>query len=293
MDKPLFKGICTALVTPFKDENINYDMLIQLINRQINAGVKNIVLSGTTGEASTLSDAEKISMFHAGVDCKKDNCSIIAGTGSNATTHAVMLSKEAEKAGVDALLVVTPYYNKATDEGLYQHYLTIAKAVNIPIIVYNVPGRTGVDIPISVYKRLCTIENIIGVKEASASITKITKILTNCPDFQVWTGNDEMIVPAIALGSCGGISVISNVLPKESVTMANAALNGNYLEAAKMQRQLQPLIEQLFCEVNPVPAKEALSYLGFDCGGYRLPLTEMTTKNKENLYAQLKQAMHR
>lgn len=292
MKQSLFQGVCTALVTPFKESDINYDMLKTLIHRQMKGGIKSIVLSGTTGEASTLSDTEKITMFQAGVDYTKKQCKIIAGTGSNNTSHAIKLSKEAEKAGVDALLVVTPYYNKATEEGLYQHYLTIAKAVHIPIILYNVPGRTGVDIPISVYKQLSLVDNIIGVKEASASITKINKILANCPEFQVWTGNDDMIVPTMALGGCGGISVLSNVFPAETKIMADAALNGDYVKAAKLQRDFQPIVEQLFSEVNPIPVKEAMSYIGYDCGGYRLPLTQMNEGNKKHLHQTLKQATH-
>lgn len=292
MKQPLFQGVCTALVTPFKESDINYDMLKTLVHRQMKGGIKSIVLSGTTGEASTLSDAEKITMFQAGVDYTKKQCKIIAGTGSNNTSHAIKLSKEAEKAGVDALLVVTPYYNKATAEGLYQHYLAIAKAVHIPIILYNVPGRTSVDIPISVYRQLSQVDNIIGVKEASASITKINKILANCPEFQVWTGNDDMIVPTMALGGCGGISVLSNVFPAETKIMADAALNGDYVKAAMLQRDFQPIVEQLFSEVNPIPVKEAMSYIGYDCGGYRLPLTQMNEGNKKRLHEVLKQATH-
>ncbi len=292
MKQSLFGGVCTALVTPFKNADVNYDMLGILINRQIQSKVKTIVLSGTTGEAPTLSDTEKITMFEAGVQYAQKKSSIIAGTGANDTKHAIALSIEAEKAGVDALLVVSPYYNKATEEGLYQHYLAIAKAVDIPIILYNVPGRTGVDIPVSVYQRLCHVDNIIGVKEASGNISKVTKILTNCPNFQVWTGNDDMIVPTIALGGCGAVSVLSNIFPSETVAMTNAALSGDYQNASSLQRKFQPVIEELFREVNPIPVKAALSYFGYDCGGYRLPLTEMSNINKERLYTQLNQATH-
>ena len=284
MNHPIFTGVCTALVTPFIDGRINYPMAEMLLRRQIDAGIKAVVLSGTTGEASTLSDDEKFELFRRCKSYVGDSCLIIAGTGTNSTIHALNLSIAAEAAGVDGLLIVTPYYNKATPEGLYIHYRSIAQSVGLPIIAYNVPTRTGVDIPISVYAKLSTIANLAGVKEASCDITKITKTRCACSDqFSVWTGNDDLIVPAISLGALGAISVLSNVFPKETAEMANAALSGDFVTASSLQCQLQPLIELLFCEVNPIPVKAAMGYLGYDCGSCRLPLTELTQENKNRL----------
>lgn len=282
--KPLFTGVCTALVTPFLDHKVNYPMLQQLLRRQMEAGIKAVVIAGTTGESATLSDEEKLELFQRAKDYVGDRCRIIAGTGSNSTEHAVWLSKAAEETGVDGLLVVSPYYNKATAEGLFAHYLSIAHAVRLPIILYNVPSRTGVDIPVSVYKRLSRIPNIVGVKEASSDITKVTKIIGACGGgFTVWSGNDDMIAPAISLGGKGVISVLSNVFPAETQALASAALDGDFDTAGALQVQFQPLIEALFSEVNPIPVKEAMGLLGFDCGGCRLPLSAMTETNKEKL----------
>ncbi len=286
MNYPIFTGVCTALVTPFIDGSINYPMAEMLIRRQIDAGVKAIVLSGTTGEASTLSDREKIELFRRCKDYVGDSCAIIAGTGTNCTARSLKLSIAAQAAGVDGLLMVTPYYNKTTQEGLYAHYHTIAQAVTLPIIVYNVPSRTGLDIAVPTYGKLSNISNIAGVKEASCDITKITKTRQICGNrFSIWTGNDDLIVPAMSLGALGVISVLSNVCPKETVDMANAALAGDFDTASSLQCQLQPLVELLFCEVNPIPVKAAMRHLGYDCGGCRLPLTELSDKNKERLEA--------
>ena len=283
MRKPLFSGVCTALVTPFLDGKVNFPMMEMLLHRQIDAGVKAVVICGTTGESPTLSDDEKLELFRRCKSYAKDDCLIIAGTGSNSTEHAVSLSKEAEKCGVDGLLIVSPYYNKATEEGLFAHYLSVAHAVKLPVIIYNVPGRTGVDIPVSVYKRLSGILNIAGVKEASASITKIAEIRKECPHLPIWSGNDDMIVPTMALGGQGVISVLSNVAPLETSAMAQAALAGDFDTAAALQIQLLPLIKLLFCEVNPIPVKAAMKCIGFDCGGCRLPLTGLTLENQRKL----------
>ena len=284
MKNPLFTGACTALVTPFLDGRVNYPMMEMLLRRQIDAGIKAVVVCGTTGESPTLSDDEKLELFCRCKAYAGNDCMIIAGTGSNDTAHAVELSRSAEEEGADALLVVSPYYNKATPDGLFAHFLTIAGNVNIPVIVYNVPSRTGVDIPISVYKRLSSIPNIAGVKEASADITKITRIKKECPkDFCVWSGNDDQIVPVMALGGEGVISVLSNVLPAQTQAMAQAALAGDFDTAASLQCQLLPLIELLFCEVNPISVKAAMKMIGYDCGGCRLPLTAMTSDNAMKL----------
>lgn len=284
MKKPFFSGVCTALVTPFLNGKVNYPMLELLLKRQIDSGVKAIVLSGTTGEAPTLSDCEKLEMFRRAKKYVGDHCLIIAGTGSNSTEHAVALSKAAEEVGADGLLVVSPYYNKATSDGLVAHYSAIAGAVHIPMIVYNVPSRTGVDIPVSVYQCLSMIPNITGVKEASTDISKISRIKAACsPDFTVWSGNDDLAVAVMSLGGQGVISVLSNVVPVETQAMARAALDGDFDTAADLQVKLLPLTEALFCEVNPIPVKAAMKLIGYDCGDCRLPLTPITRGNLEKL----------
>ena len=284
MKKCVFTGVCTALVTPFLDGNVNYPMAEQLLQRQIDAGVRAVVLAGTTGESPTLSDDEKVTLFKRCKAFSGDACTVIAGTGSNSTAHAVELSKAAENAGADALLVVSPYYNKATPDGLFAHYLTIAESVSIPIILYNVPSRTGVDIPVAVYRQLAAIPNIAGVKEASTDITKIARIRSVCPpDFSVWAGNDDQTVPVMALGGRGVISVLSNICPVETLAMAHAALDGDFDTAAALQCELLPLIDLLFCEVNPIPVKAAMECIGYDCGGCRLPLTRLTAENMQRI----------
>lgn len=286
MKSPVFTGACTALVTPFIGGSVNYPMAEQLLRRQIEAGIGAVVLAGTTGESPTLSNEEKIALFTRSKAYVGDSCKIIAGTGSNSTEHAVSLSRQAEKAGVDALLVVSPYYNKSTPDGLIAHYLSIASAVSIPIILYNVPSRTGVDIPVAVYKQLAKIPNIVGVKEASTDITKVARIRKECPpDFYVWSGNDDQIVPVMSLGGQGVISVLSNVCPAETQAMCQAALDGDFDTAAALQCELMPLIELLFCEVNPIPVKAAMKLLGYDCGDCRLPLVDLSRVNRRRLEA--------
>ena len=287
MREPLFTGVCTALVTPFLDGRVNYPMMEQLLRRQMDAGVRAVVICGTTGEASTLSEDERLELFYRAKSYAGKDCLIIAGTGNNCTSRAVELSVAAEKVGVDALLIVSPYYNKATPEGLIAHYMTIAHTVSIPIIAYNVPGRTGVDIPVSVCKRIAPIPNMVGIKEASNDICKVTRLCRDCPGFTVWTGNDDLIVPAISLGAKGVISVLSNLLPMRTQAMAKAALAGDWETAASLQQSFQGLIELLFCEPNPIPVKAAMKYLGYDCGCPRLPLTELSKENKERLKAAL------
>ena len=274
MKNILFTGACTALVTPFLNGEVNYPMLEQLLRRQIEAGIRAVVICGTTGESPTLSDSEKLELFRRAKNYVGDRCLVFAGTGSNNTEHAIALSKAAEAVGVDGLLVVSPYYNKATPEGLIAHYTSIAAAVHIPIILYNVPSRTGVDIPVSVYKALSAVPNIVGVKEASSDISKISKIRVVCPEeFAVWSGNDDQAAAVMSLGGSGVISVLSNVLPLETQAMAQAALDGDFDTAADLQIRLLPLIELLFSEVNPIPVKAAMKIIGYDCGECRLPLT--------------------
>lgn len=288
MKKPLFTGACTALVTPFFNGKVNFPMLEVLFRRQIDAGIRAVVVCGTTGEAPTLTDAEKLEIIRRSKEFAGDRLCIIAGTGSNSTSHAVMLSKGAEEAGADALLVVSPYYNKATDEGIYAHFAAVSRSVNLPIIVYNVPSRTGIDIPVHVYRRLSTLPNILGVKESSSDITKITKIRAACPkDFYIWSGNDDLIVPAIALGGLGVISVLSNLFPTQTNAMALAAIDGDFDTATALQIEFQPLTDALFAEVNPIPVKAAMRLLGFDCGICRLPLTPASGETLEKLNAGL------
>ena len=284
MKQKLFTGACTALVTPFYDGQINYPMLEKILTRQIDAGIKAIVLAGTTGEASTLTDQEKAELIHIAKSFVGNACMIIAGSGSNSTAHAVSLSVAAEQAGADALLIVSPYYNKATSDGLIAHFSLIAEAVSIPMILYNVPSRTGLDMPVSVYSALSQIPKIAGVKEASTDITKVTRVRQSCQsDFAVWSGNDELTVPVISLGGQGVISVLSNIVPAEVSAMVNAALDGDLDTATYLQIQLQPLCDLLFCEVNPIPVKVAMKYMGYDCGECRLPLTCLSKTNQERM----------
>lgn len=284
MGKPLFTGVCTALVTPFENGKVNYAMLEKLLARQLDAGIRAVVICGTTGESPTLSDTEKLELFRHAKQYTGDDCIVLAGTGSNCTEHAVALSQAAEQTGIDGLLVVSPYYNKATPSGLVAHYSAIAGAVQIPIVLYNVPSRTGVDIPVSVYQQLSSIPKIAGVKEASPDITKIAKIRACCPDhFAVWSGNDDQTVPVMSLGGQGVVSVVSNVEPVKTHAMAMAALDGDFDTAAALQTELLPLMELMFCEVNPIPVKAAMKLLGYDCGECRLPLTPMTEGNYRKL----------
>ena len=288
MKTPLFTGACTAMVTPFVNGKVSFSMLEKLLQRQMDAGIGTVVLCGTTGESPTLSDEEKLSIFRCAKEYCGTGCTILAGTGSNSTRHAIELSRAAETAGVDGLLVVSPYYNKATPDGLYSHYRAIAASVHIPVILYNVPGRTGVDIPVSVYQKLSKIPNIAGVKEASTDITKIGRILSACEEsFAVWSGNDDMTVPVISLGGSGVISVSSNVLPEKMQAMSQAALAGNFRCAAQLQLELIPLTDLLFCEVNPIPVKAAMEELGLDCGPCRLPLGPISEENRRKIKAYL------
>lgn len=289
MKNPLFTGVCTALVTPFLDGKVNYPMMEQLLKRQIDAGIRAVVIAGTTGESATLSDQEKITLFRRCKDYVGNRCKIIAGTGSNDTAHCVELSIAAEESGADALLVVSPYYNKASPDGTILHYLSICQSIRLPVVVYNVPSRTGMDIPISVYQHLSQLENIAGVKEASPDITKIARIRNACgSDFPIWSGNDDQIVPVMSLGGLGVISVISNVKPYEVKALCDAALDGDFVSAADLQCSLLPLIDALFSEVNPIPVKAAMKEIGYDCGICRLPLSKMDTVKFEKLKVLIK-----
>ena len=288
MKKPIFTGACTALVTPFLEEKLNTPMLRQLIRRQLNAGMDALVICGTTGESASLSDAEKLELFRVSREAIPENVAFIAGTGSNDTAHAIALSQAAEDCGADALLLVSPYYNKGTEDGLYRHYAAIADSVHIPLILYNVPGRTGLDMPVSLYRQLAELPNVLGVKEASADIRKIGKIRQACPpDSFVWCGNDDLAVPAMALGALGIISVISNVEPELTHAMVWAALDGDFDTAADLQLRLYPLIEALFREVNPAPVKAAMQLIGYDCGDCRLPVGSVSEATRARLQSLL------
>lgn len=277
MTKPLFSGVCTALVTPFINGTVNFSMLEKLLQRQLDSGITAVVLCGTTGEATTLSDSEKLSIIKKAKDSMGSRMLIVAGTGSNDTYHASSLSADAQEAGADAVLVVTPYYNKANPDGLYTHFRTVATAVDIPVILYNVPSRTGVDLPVEVCRALSRIPNIAGIKEASTDISKILRLIAVCPEeFTVWSGNDDMTLAVTALGGQGVISVASNIAPKTMAAMAEASLSGRRKEALILQKRMLPLMQALFADVSPMPAKECLRLLGYDCGGCRLPLTQVS-----------------
>ncbi len=277
MNQPLFRGVCTAIVTPFRIDFINYEVYDHLLDHQLSGGVSAIVVCGTTGESATMTDAEKLELIEHTVEYVHGRCKVIAGTGSNHTAHAIALSQEAEKRGVDGLLLVTPYYNKATPAGLVAHYTAIAESVELPCILYNVPSRTGVDIPISVYQALSEHPNICGVKEASGDIVKIARIRQACgSDFFIWSGNDDQIVPIMAMGGQGVISVLSNLYPETTNRLVGLCMAGRYREAADLQAALMPLIDALFCEVNPIPIKTALRLAGMDVGHCRLPLTDLS-----------------
>ena len=282
--KPLFQGACTALVTPFRLDFVHTEAYDQLLDRQMKAGIAALVVCGTTGESATMSDTERLDLIGHTVDYVRGRCKVIAGTGSNHTAHAVTLSKEAEKLGADGLLLVSPYYNKATEAGLIAHYTAIADQVHIPCIAYNVPSRTGVDIPVSVYRALAAHPNFCGVKEAGGDVGKIARIRQACgPEFFIWSGNDDQTVPVMALGGLGVISVLSNLYPETVVRLTGLCLAGRYREAANLQAALMPIIDALFCEVNHIPVKAALRLAGLDVGHCRLPLTDPTPEHLELL----------
>ena len=279
MKKPLFFGTCTALVTPFLHGQVNLPMLKILLHRQEDAGIPAVVLFGTTGESPTLTDEEKHLILTEARACFRGM--LIAGTGSNDTAHAVTLSRQAEQDGADALLVVSPYYNKANEEGLIRHYRTIAQSVQIPVILYNVPSRTGVDIPVSVYRKLAEVPNIAGVKETVSDMKKLVEIADTCPeDFTVWCGSDALTAAYLALGAKGVISVASTVMPEEVSDLTDAGLDGDFDTALYLQIGLRPLNEFLFCEVNPIPVKALLKEMGLDCGSCRLPLTSLSEAHR-------------
>jgi len=289
MKQPVFTGACVAIVTPMlPDETVNLEKLAELIEFHIANGTDAITICGTTGESSTLKDPEHLEAIRFTVEKVAGRIPVIAGTGSNETAHAIELSQEAASYGADALLLVTPYYNKCSSKGLIRHYTTVADQVNIPCIVYNVPSRTGVSMSVPVYKELCKHPMINGVKEASGSTDIVLRTIAACgDDFNVWSGNDNQIVPFMAMGAKGVISVLSNICPKETAEMAHACLDGDYKKAAAMQVAYMELIDALFCEVNPIPVKTAMNLMGMDVGPLRMPLCEMEPANEARLKAAL------
>lgn len=281
----LFTGVCTALITPFKNGEIDYPSLKRLIEFQIEQGVDALLVNGTTGESATLSECEKRELISFAVREVDGRVPLIAGTGSNSTQKTIHLSQFACDVGADAILVVTPYYNKASNEGLIEHYETIANEVNIPMIIYNVPSRTGVNIPISVYDKLANHQNIVAVKEANSSISDFAKLSQKCSDrFALYSGNDDLILPTLALGGDGVISVLSNILPKETTEICKLWFASKIKEATALQLKLLPLINAIFSEINPIPIKTLMSHKGFCEEEYRLPLCPMQEEKKKALF---------
>lgn len=284
----IFKGCATAIVTPFNEENkINFDEFKKLVNFQIDNGINAIVVCGTTGEGATLSKEEKQALIEYCVKTVNKKVPVIAGVGSNNTKTAIENIKVAEKVGADGLLVVTPYYNKTTQKGLIEHFNIIAQNTSLPIILYNVPSRTGMNIEPDTYLELSKIKNIVATKEASADISRVLKVRKLCEDnLNIYAGNDEQILPTLSLGGIGAISVLSNIMPKYTVNMIKNYFNKQIEEASKMQIEVANQIELLFKEVNPIPIKEVLNIKGFEVGKPRMPLTECSNILKQELLAQ-------
>ena len=287
----IFEGVATALITPFgPDGSVNYAKLEELINKQIEDGVDGLVICGTTGESATLTEKEHMDVIRESVKFVNGRVPVIAGTGSNCTQTAIEMSKEAEEYGADGLLLVSPYYNKATAEGMYEHFADTANAVNIPVILYNIPGRTGVNIdPETIYRLAKDVKNIVAVKEASGNISNIAKIaaLTAGLDFDIYSGNDDQVVALCAMGGKGVISVVSHVIPKEMHDLVMSFINGDAKKSLEIQNKYLSLINTLFIDVNPIPVKEAMNLLGYEVGGYRKPLTPMSDAHREILRKEL------
>ena len=288
MKETIFRGAGVAIITPFTEDGINFDELGRIIEDQIAGGTDAIIITGTTGESATMTDDEHKAAIKYAVEKVAGRIPVIAGTGSNETAYAVQLSQYAEEVGADALLVVTPYYNKCTQKGLVKHFTTIADAVNIPLILYNVPSRTGVNIQVSTFVELAKHPRIVAVKEASGDLSAVAKIRHACGDaLAVYSGNDDQIVPILSLGGSGVISVLSNVAPKMTHDICQLYFDGKVKEAADLQIGAIDLISALFCEVNPIPVKVAMRMLGYAAGPLRLPLTEMEPEHEAQLRAAL------
>ena len=291
MKNPIFTGAGVALVTPFHgDGKVNFDMLAQLVDFQLENETDAIIACGTTGEASTLTDDEQIEVIRCVVDKVKGRVPVVAGAGSNDTVHGVELCVRAEKAGADGLLLVSPYYNKTSQKGLIEHYTAMAAGVDIPIILYNVPGRTGLNILPKTTLALSKVENIVATKEASGNISQIAEVANLCDldTFTIYSGNDDQITPILALGGKGVISVLSNVAPKDTHDMVMNFLNGDAASSIQLQLKSIPLVSALFSDVNPIPVKAALNMMGMNVGGYRRPLTSMSGEAWKGLEAAMK-----
>ena len=287
----IFKGAGVAIVTPMKDNlEVNYDKLDEILEEQIAGKTDSIVICGTTGESATLSEEEHLEAIRFTIERVNHRIPVVAGTGSNCTQTAIQMSKEAEEAGADGVLLVTPYYNKATQNGLIGHFSAVAKEVTAPIIMYSVASRTGCNIePATAAKLVKEVDNIVGIKEASGNISQVAKIM-NLTDgnIDVYSGNDDQIVPVLSLGGKGVISVLSNVAPDEAHDICEKYFNGDVKGSAALQLKALPLIEQLFCEVNPIPVKKAMQLMGVDCGPLRMPLTEISPEHEKNLAQAMK-----
>ena len=288
MKKRIFEGSGVAIVTPFNENGVNFAEFDRLIEFNIENETDAIIVCGTTGESATMPDKEHVSVIEHCVKRVNGRIPVIGGTGSNDTIHGVELSKMAAATGVDGLLCVTPYYNKATQKGLIKHYEMVANAVDVPIIPYCVPSRTGVNIAPQTAFELSKIDNIVGIKEASGDIVQAMEIRKLCgDDFSIYSGNDDINVPLMSIGAVGAISVLANIAPKQTHDMCKACLDGDFKTAEKLQIKYLDLIKALFCEVNPIPVKAALKLMGFDTGLLRMPLTEMEDKNLEVLKAEM------
>ena len=286
----IFKGSAVALVTPFDENgNVNFDKIKELVDFQIENGTDAIVACGTTGEASTMNDEEHLAAIKAIINAADKRVPVIAGTGGNDTAHSIYLSQEAEKLGADALLIITPYYNKANKSGLRKHFVSIANSVKLPIILYNVPSRTKVNIPPALVADLArNVDNIVALKEACGDLAQVAEVCRLVPDdFAVYSGNDDSILPLLSLGGSGVISVLANVCPRETHDLVSKFFEGDIEGSRKLQLGMKPLIDALFIEVNPVPVKTALNLLGFNVGDLRLPLAEMEEEDLEVLKREL------
>ena len=289
MKNTIFRGMATAIVTPMTATGIDYEALGRFIDFQIESGINAIVVMGTTGENATIEFEEQKEIIRYTVERVAKRVPVIAGTGTNNTEHVLHNTRNACEVGADAILVVTPYYNKATQNGLYQHFKTVADASTVPVILYNVPGRTGCNLLPKTVARLAEHERIVAVKEATGNMAQMVEIMHLCGDkIDVYSGEDALTVPMLAMGGAGTISVLSNVAPKEAVAMTDAFFAGDIAKAAKMQCDLLPLINALFSEVNPIPAKAAVSAMGFGEENLRLPLTPMEDATRAVLYAEMR-----
>lgn len=289
MKKTVFRGMATAIVTPMTASGIDYDALGRFLEFQIENGINAIVVMGTTGENATIEPEDQKEVIRYTVEKVAKRVPVIAGTGTNNTAHVLHQTKNACAVGVDAVLVVTPYYNKATQKGLIQHFTTVADASTVPVILYNVPGRTGCNLLPATVAALAEHPNIVGIKEASGNMAQMVEIMHLCGDkIDVYSGEDALTVPMMAMGAAGTISVISNVAPKEAVAMTDACLAGDYATAAAWQCKLLPLVNACFSEVNPIPAKAAVSAMGFGEEYLRMPLTPMEEGNREKLYKEMR-----